>query len=206
MNFTLILSEKLGLTNFNHIAVDGTIKLAFNSPYNIIKRKDIHLLIRHYMVEELSKKQIKNLRKTAKKFLYDTKLSDDEKINILFGWLDKLELIGQDSLALYDTDARLMKTKDNGQKYKKFAYNIQVATDTQTKLICGINAVPYPTDHYQIPALLEQTIGNIETLPSIVSADNIYLTLANLFYLKEHGISARIPTRQQSKEISDEKG
>ena len=41
MNFTLILSEKLGLTNFNHIAIDETIKLAFNSPYNIIKRKDI---------------------------------------------------------------------------------------------------------------------------------------------------------------------
>ena len=144
---------------------------------------------------------MKHLRKTAKDFLYNTKISDDEKINILFEWLDKLELIGQDSLALYDTDARLMKTKDKGQKYKKFAYNIQLATYTQTKLICGVNVVQHPTDHYQIPALLEQTIENIETLPGIVSADNIYATLANLFYLKEHGISARIPTRQQSKKI-----
>ena len=56
MNFTLLLGEGLGLTNFNHISVDGTIKLAFNSPYNIIKRKDVRLLIRYYMVEELSKK------------------------------------------------------------------------------------------------------------------------------------------------------
>ena len=62
-----------------------------------------------------------------------------------------------------------------------------------------------PTDHYQIPDLLEQTIENIETLPSIVSADNIYSTLANIFYLKEHGISARIPSRQQSKKINDKK-
>ena len=37
MNFTVILGEGLGLTNFNHVSLDGMIKLAFNSPYNIIK-------------------------------------------------------------------------------------------------------------------------------------------------------------------------
>ena len=46
--------------------------------------------------------------------------------------------------ALNDYDARLMKTKDNGQKYPKFSFNIQLGTDTESKLICGVNAVQNP--------------------------------------------------------------
>ena len=116
---------------------------------------------------------------------------------------DKLDLTGQDSLPLFDVDARWMKSKDKGQKYKKLAYNIQVCTDTESKLICGINVVQFPTDHYQIPALLDQTIQNLQMKPSIVSADTIYGTISNFFYLKELGISARIPTREQSKKITN---
>ena len=46
--------------------------------------EDVRLLIKHFMVEELTKKEIKSLRKSAKKFLFNKKLSSDEKINILF--------------------------------------------------------------------------------------------------------------------------
>ena len=200
LSFTLILAKKLKITNFKHLTTDGTIKLACNSPFNIIKKKDIHLLIKHFMVEELSKKEIKQLRRSAKKFLYNKNITKEDKIEILFQWYDKLDLTGQKSIPLYDTDARLMKVKDKGQKYKKWAYNIQVAMDTDSKLICGINTVQYPTDHYQIPALIDQTIENIEVTPEIISADQIYGTLGNLFYLKEHNISARIPTGKQSRE------
>ena len=84
ISFTLIVTQKLGLSNFNHLSVDGTIKLACNSPFNIMKVDDVRLLIRHYMVEELTKKEIKSLRKSARKFLFNKKLSSDEKINILF--------------------------------------------------------------------------------------------------------------------------
>ena len=56
---------------------------------------------------------------------------------------------------LFDVDARWMYPKDKAQKYKKLAYNIQVCTDTESKLICGINMVQYPTaDYFQIPELL----------------------------------------------------
>ena len=201
LSFTLIVSRKLHISSFNDLTVDGTIKLSCNSPFNIIKRKDIHLLIKHYMVEELSKEELKNLRRSAKKFLNNKKINDEDKIEILFEWYDKLELTGQTSIPLYDVDARLMKVKDKGQKYKKWAYNIQVCTDTESKLICAINVVQYPTDHYQIPALLNQTIENLQLTPEIIIADNIYGTLGNLFYLKEHNISARIPTPRQSREI-----
>ena len=201
LSFTLIFAKKLKLTDYKHLTADGTIKLACNSPFNIIKKKDIHLLIKHYMVEKLSKKELKQLRRSAKKFLNNKKISKEDKVNILFDWYDKLDLTGQKSIPLFDVDARLMKTKDNGQKYKKWAYNIQVCTDTKTKLICAVNVVQYPTDHYQIPALIDQTIENIKITPEIISADNIYNTLGNIFYLKEHNISARIPTTKQSREI-----
>ena len=199
LSFTLISAHMMGLTSFYHVSADGTIKMACNSPFNTIKRKDIHLLIKHYMIEKLTKKELKQLRKPAKNFLYKNKLSPDEKINVLFDWWDKLDLTGQESLPLFDVDARWMKPKDKGQKYKKLAYNVQVCTDTESKLICGINVVQFPTDHYQIPALIDQTMKNLQMKPSIVSADTIYGTISNLFYLKQHGISARIPTREQSK-------
>ena len=106
------------------------------------------------------------------------------------------------SVPLFDVDARWMYPKDKGQKYKKLAYNIQVCTDTESKLICGINVVQYPTDHFQIPELLDQAIQNLQMIPSIVSADTIYATISNFFYLKEHGISARIPTREQNSKLN----
>lgn len=203
LKFTLIVAKKLNLTSFKHVSDDGTIMYACNSPHNTIKRKDVRLLIKHFMVEELSKKEIKLLRKPAKKFLYNKKIDADDKIEMLFDWYDKLELTGQKSIPLHDTDARWMYPKEKGSKYKKLAYNVQICTDTETKLICGINPVQFPTDHYQIPALMDQTIDNLQMTPSILSADNIYGTLSNLFYLKQHGISARIPTREQSKKELD---
>ena len=95
-----------------------------------------------------------------------------------------------------------MKVKDNGQKYPKFSFNIQLGTDAKSKLICGVNAVQNPTDHYQIPALMNQILVNLQIKPQKISADTIYSTLANLQYLKELGITALIPTKQQNRENS----
>ena len=168
----------------------------------IIKEKDISLLIKHYMVEKLSKDEIKKLRRTARKFLEDKSISDKEKVDILFHWWHLLDYSGQVSLALNDHDARLMKTKDKGQKYPKFLFNIQLGTDTKSKLICGVNAVQNPTDHYQIPALMNQILINLHIKPKKISADTIYLTLANLQYLDMLGVTALIPTSQQNRENS----
>ena len=203
MSFILIVANRIGLTDYEHIAIDGTIKKAYNSPFNIIKEKDISLLIKHYMVEKLTKDEIKKLRRTARKFLNDKSKTDEEKVNILFHWWHLLDYSGQTSLALNDYDARLMKTKDKGQKYPKFSLNIQLGTDTKSKLICGVNVVQNPTDHYQIPALMNQILTNLNTKPKKISADTIYLTLANLNYLDNLGISALIPTSQQNRKNSN---
>ena len=203
ISFILIVANRIGLTDYEHIAIDGTIKKAYNSPFNIIKEKDIRLLIRHYVVQELTKDEIKQLRKTARKFLNDKSKSDEDKVNILFHWWRLLDWSGQISLALNDHDARLMKTKDKGQKYPKFSLNIQLGTDTKSKLICGVNAVQNQTDHYKIPALMNQILTNLNSKPSKISADTIYLTLANLNYLDNFSISALIPTSQQNRKNSN---
>ena len=203
ISFILIVANRIGLTDYEHIAIDGTIKKAHNSPFNIIKEKDISLLIKHYMVQKLTKDEIKKLRRTARKFLKDKSKTNKEKVNILFHWWHLLDYSGQTSLALNDHDARLMKTKDNGQKYPKFSLNIQLGTDTKSKLICGVNAVQNPTDHYQIPALMNQILTNLNSKPKKISADTIYLTLANLNYLDNFSISALIPTSQQNRKNSN---
>lgn len=84
MSFILIVANRMVLTDFEHVSIDGTIKKAYNSPFNIIKEKDISLLIRHYVIQELTKDEIKKLRRTARKFLNDKSKSDEEKVDILF--------------------------------------------------------------------------------------------------------------------------
>ena len=113
-----------------------------------------------------------------------------------------LDYSGQVSLALNDYDVRLMKINDKDQKYPKFSFNIQLGTDTKSKLICDLNIVQNPTNHYQIPVLMNQILTNLNTKPNKISADTIYLTLANLNYLDNLGISALIPTSQQNRKNS----
>lgn len=149
MSFILIVTNRIGLTDFEHISADNTIKRAYNSSFNIIKEKDIRLLVCHYLILELSKEEVKKLRRSARKFLEYKSKSDKEKVNILYNWWHLLDYSGQKSLALNDHDARLMKIKDNGQKYPKFSYNVQLGTDTKSKLICRVNVVQNPTNHYQ---------------------------------------------------------
>ena len=76
LSFILIVVNRIDLSDFKYLAADSTIKKAHNSPFNIIKEKDIWLLTCHYMVKELSKNEMKQLKKTARKFLEDKTRSD----------------------------------------------------------------------------------------------------------------------------------
>ena len=53
LSLTLILAYCLSITDFEHIALDGTILKAFNSPFNILKMEDIDILINHYSIKKL---------------------------------------------------------------------------------------------------------------------------------------------------------
>ena len=83
LSLTLILAYYLSITDFEHIALDGTILKAFNSPFNILKMEDIYILIKHFTTKKLNEEEIKELRESAIKFLESKNLNDSEKLSIL---------------------------------------------------------------------------------------------------------------------------
>lgn len=196
-SFTLIIAYTMKLTDFKHIAIDGTIQKAFNSPFYVLKMKQIDLLLNHFCKEELTEDEIKKLSRPMKKFLKNKKFNEIEKIEILLSLKDILKESGQSSIAINDYTARWMYNK---QGKAQLSFNIQSAADSTTKLICGINVSQSPTDHYEIPELMEIVIENLEGhKPIKISADTIYRTIPNLTYLTENGIGFLIPTRKQGK-------
>ena len=56
----MILAYCLSITDFEHIALDGTILKAFNSQFNILKMDDLEILINHYSIKKLDKDEIKD--------------------------------------------------------------------------------------------------------------------------------------------------
>ena len=79
----MIFAYCIDITDFNYIALDGTILKAFNSPFNILKMDDIDKLLNHFTKEKLSDEEINDLRDSAQKFLLSKKLLDYEKIDVL---------------------------------------------------------------------------------------------------------------------------
>lgn len=78
-SFTLIVAYTIKLTDFKHIAIDGTIQKAFNSPFYILKMKQIEILLNHFCKEELTEDEIKKLPRSVKKFLKNKKFNDIKK-------------------------------------------------------------------------------------------------------------------------------
>jgi len=70
-----------------------------------------------------------------------------------------------------DPDARVMKMADGGFRP---AYNLQVATDTRTRIITGIAPVNVGSDMAQLPPMLDQLEERLGTLPREVLADGGY--------------------------------
>ena len=197
-SFTLIIAHAMKLSDFEHISIDGTIQKAFNSPFYVLKMKYIDLLLYHFFEEELTKEEIKDLPRAVKKFLKNKKFDDVEKVEILLMLREILEESGQTSIAINDWTARWMHSK---QKRAQLSFNIQTGVDTTTKLICGVNVSQSPTDHYEIPGIMDVIIENLEYhKPIKISADTIYRTIENLTYLSEKEIEFLIPTRKQGKE------
>ena len=184
------------ITDFNHVCIDGTIKKAYNSSNNVIRKKEVQLLIRHFNGVKMSEKERGKLHKPARKILErDMKTSD--KLELLYDIETQFTLTGQNTIPVNDIEARWMKNKKGNFE---ISYNLQNAFDYDSKLICALNVVSNPTDHYELPGIADKAIENIETKPKHISADNIYLNQISLTYLDENGIDGLIPTRKQSKE------
>ena len=184
-------------TDFNHVSLDGTIKKAHNSNYNMISKKETKTLLQYYKGQSLDPEKLEKLHNPAKKILNDKQLSDEEKLELLYDIETQLTFAGTDKIPMNDIEARMMK----GKKGNYFvAYNVQSAVDYDTKLICAVNIAQSPTDHYQLPDIADKAIKNIGKVPKHMSADTIYLNQISLSYFADKKIDGLIPTRKQSKE------
>lgn len=198
LQMTLKKASEEKYTEFNHVAIDGTVKKACNSNHNTISKKETQLLLQYYKGVQIDEDKLENLHKPAKKLYENPNLNNEEKLEILYDIETEFTLTGQDKIPMNDKQARKMKGKKGNFL---IAYNIQSAVDYDTKLICAINVTQSPTDHYQLPAIADKAIKNIKKIPEHMSADTIYLNPTSLSYFKNKNIDGLIPTRKQSKEI-----
>ena len=147
-----------GFTEFNHVAIDGTIKKAYNSNNNTITKKETQILVDYYERRPVSPKSLKKLHKPAKRILEKKDMDDEDKLELLYGIETQFTFTGQDRIPVNDIEARFMKGKKGNYMV---AYNIQSAVDYDTKLICTINVTQNPTDHYELPKIAKKAIQNI---------------------------------------------
>ena len=186
-----------GLTDFNHVAIDGTVKKAYNSNNNTISKKETQILIDYYEGRPISPEILEELHKPAQRIYDNENMSVEDKLELLYSIKTQFTFTNQKKIPVNDVEARFMKGKKGNFMV---AYNIQSAVDYDTKLICAINVTQNPTDHYELPEIAEKTIKNINTKPKYISADTIYLNQISLSYLADEKIEGLIPTRKQSKE------
>jgi transposase len=197
LQMTLKKAFDEGFTEFNHVAIDGTIKKAYNSNNNTITKKETQILVDYYEGRPIDSKCLEKLHKPAQRLLEKKDMDDEDKLELLYGIKTQFTFTGQDRIPVNDIEARFMKGKKGNFMV---AYNIQSAVDYDTKLICAINVTQNPTDHYKLPIIAERAIRNINTKPKYISADTIYLNQISLSYLADKKIEGLIPNRKQSKE------
>ena len=197
VQMTLKKASDLKLTDFNHVAIDGTIKKAYNSNNNVITKKETKILLNYFSGLQVSREKLDKLHKPAQKILENKDMDVEDKIELLYDIETQFTFTGQDKIPVNDIEARFMKGKKGNFM---IAYNIQSAVDYDTKLICAINVTQNPTDHYELPPIAERAIQNIQKTPKYISADTIYLNQISLSYLADKKIDGLIPNRKQSKE------
>ena len=92
---TLETAKKEGYTEFNHVAIDGTIKKAYNSNQNMISKKECNLLIKYYKGLSVKPKKLEKLNKPARKILNNEQITDNEKLELLYDIETQFTLTGQ---------------------------------------------------------------------------------------------------------------
>ena len=197
LQITLKKAYDDGLTKFNHITIDGTIKKALNSNNNAISKKETEILLKYFKGVYIDDETLDKLHKPAQRIIDNKNRSDEDKLELLYDINTQFKLTTQDKIPVNDIEARFMKGKKGNFL---IAYNIQSAVDYDTKLICAINVTQNPTDHYELPAIADKAINNTNKVPEYMSADTIYLNQISLSYFADKGIDGLIPTRKQSKE------
>ena len=129
LQITLQTAVKKGFTDFNHVAIDRTIKKAHNSNQNMISKKETNLLVKYYQGLDVDPQKLEKINKPARKILNVNEMSDDKKLELLYDIITQFKFTGQDKILMNDIEARMMKGKKGNFLV---AYNVQSAVDYDT--------------------------------------------------------------------------
>lgn len=156
LQLPLMEASKKGFTEFNHVALDGTIVKAHNSDQNRISKKETNFGPNTTKDLKLTLKSLKNSINPLKKIIDNKEMSDDEKLELLYDIRTQFKFTGQDKIPMNDIKSRIMKGKKGNFLV---AYNVQSTVDYKTKLICALYVTQNPTDHYELPEVADKVIN-----------------------------------------------
>lgn len=92
-----------------------------------------------------------------------------------------------------DPEARVMKMADSGFRP---AYNLQFATDTESRIIVGVGASSAGTDSQQLEPMLDQIERRTGKLPAQHLVDGGYLNFAAVEHAAARGVEVFCPPRE----------
>lgn len=159
-------------------------------PFNVIYYEDALKLMELLLSDSPSEEAIDDLCRPAKKFYFNTVMTIERKLELLDKMISARDETGKEKIPAFDIDSKSMHTK---KYYKKPSYNMQLSTDTQSKLICAVHISQNPTDHHELPPTIDKAVENLPVKPYKVSADTIYKQKSTLEYLEKEGYDGIIP-------------
>jgi transposase len=89
-----------------------------------------------------------------------------------------------------DPEARVMRMADGGFRP---AYNVQLATDTQTQVIVGVDVSNNGSDQGQLAPMVEQVTERHEQTPKAVLADGGFVAHDDVVTLERQGCAVYMP-------------
>ena len=202
---SVLLARALGMVSFGHVSLDGSKFKANTSKHKAMSYD--HLQLR----EEELKNQINELVNQAKccDEQEDEQLQDKtgfeipEELKFKRARLEKREdevapgkkIDGKKQISFADKEAKIMGKKG----HYEYAYNGQISVDEKSQIIVGQHLSQNANDKQEVGPALEQIEETMGELPDAISADNGYLSGANLEKFEEARVDAYVATGREDK-------
>jgi hypothetical protein len=100
-----------------------------------------------------------------------------------------LELLGRESLAPADPEAKIMKTKDGFLP----AYNVQTTVDNNSHFITSCEVTDHPNDYHSLEENANTLKEQLNIVPEVYTGDGGYANEEQIKSLEEQGIECIVP-------------
>jgi len=127
-----------------------------------------------------------------------------DKVEKLQSQKGLLEMLGRESLAPADPEAKVMKTKDGFLP----AYNVQATVDNDSHFIMSCEVTDYPNDFHSLEENAQTLKEQLDIVPEEYLADGGYANEEQIQSLEKQGIECIVsfPGDPESKKIQQDNG